>query len=671
MSLYQDLWRRNKFMLKLTDKLFPPTLLLSALLGFSTSLSAGTSDVQQQVYIKASNADRADFFGGAVAISGDTLVVGVENEGSSASGINGNQSDNSAPTSGAVYVFVREGDSWSQQAYIKASNTGGGDKFGAPGDHFGASVAIDGDTIVVGAPEEKSKARGVNGDQSDNTVDLAGAAYVFVRNGSSWSQQAYLKASNTIQLPNTFIYFEYGSSVAVSGDTVVVGAHGEHSNAGGINGDQSDTSLPYSGAAYVYTRSGTSWSQQAYIKASNPDEGDLFGLRLDLSGDSLVVGARSEASNATGINGNQSDNSAPFTGAAYVFARNGSVWSQQAYLKASNADHSDSFGFSVAIDGETVVVGANQESSNATGVNGDESNNSLGFAGAAYVFTRSGSKWSQQAYLKASNAGFRDRFGQTVTIGGDMLAVGTQNEESSATGIDGDQQDNSAPGAGAVYLFARDGGEWSQQAYIKASNTDSDDQFGKAIAINGDTLVVGAEREDSGESGIDADQQDNSVLSTGAVYVFTELAGNEAFSINAGLNDSWVHADAPFQGMFVTVFPVLKLIFVAWFTFDSEQPPEDMTAVFGAPDQRWVTALGFYDGNRTELRAELTTGGLFNSSEPLPVQDTNYGTINIEFSHCNLASVDYDFPSTGESGFFTMQRVVESNVALCEALNTE
>jgi FtsP/CotA-like multicopper oxidase with cupredoxin domain len=143
------------------------------------------------------------------------------------------------------------------------------------------------------------------------------------------------------------------------------------------------------------------------------------------------------------------------------------------------------------------------------------------------------------------------------------------------------------------------------------------------------------------------------------------------FEINSGLNDAWMIDGAPFQGMVITVFPVLKLFFVAWFTFDSEQPPENVTAVFGAPGQRWVTAMGFYDGNRAELKAELTTGGSFNASGPIPVQDTQYGTMVIEFSHCNLASVEFDFPDPGESDFFTMTRIVESNVSLCEQLNAE
>ena len=142
------------------------------------------------------------------------------------------------------------------------------------------------------------------------------------------------------------------------------------------------------------------------------------------------------------------------------------------------------------------------------------------------------------------------------------------------------------------------------------------------------------------------------------------------FQINAGLNDAWVNADAPLQGMFITVLPVLKLVFLAWFTFDSEQPPVDVLAEFGAPDQRWVTALGFYDGNRVEMAAELTTGGKFNASDPVPVQDTEYGTIDIEFTNCNHANLAFDFPSTGESGSFSIQRALESNVELCETLES-
>jgi hypothetical protein len=160
--------------------------------------------------------------------------------------------------------------------------------------------------------------------------------------------------------------------VAVSSDSVVVGAKVEDSNATGINGDGSNNSATNSGAAYVFVRNGTTWSQQAYLKASNTETDDNFGYSVAVSGDIVVVGARDEDSNAMGIDGNQSDNSAPSSGAAYVFMREGTNWSQRAYLKASNTETSDTFGYSVAVSGDTVAVGAEGEDSSATGTNGDE-----------------------------------------------------------------------------------------------------------------------------------------------------------------------------------------------------------------------------------------------------------------------------------------------------------
>jgi hypothetical protein len=221
----------------------------------------------------------------------------------------------------------------------------------------------------------------VNGNQSDDSSFRAGAAYVFVRSGTSWSQQAYLKASNTGKRD------AFGFSLSVSDDTVVVGAYGEASNATGVNGDQAFNGSPDAGAAYVFVRGGPSWSQQAYLKASNTRLGDIFGLSVSVSGDTVVVGAPYEYSNATGVNGDQSDNSADYSGAAYLFVRVGTTWSQQGYLKASNTNAEDVFGGSVSVAGDTVVVGAPGEDSSATGVNGDQSDNSADRAGAAYVFT--------------------------------------------------------------------------------------------------------------------------------------------------------------------------------------------------------------------------------------------------------------------------------------------
>jgi len=170
------------------------------------------------------------------------------------------------------------------------------------------------------------------------------------------------------------------------------------------------------------------------------------------------VGARAEGSDARGIDGDQADNSADGAGAVYVFTRMGSTWSQQAYVKASNAEALDSFGWSVALsaDGSTLAVGAPGENSNATGIDGDQADNSADGAGAVYVFTRSGSTWSQQAYLKASNADANDGFGSwsvTLSGNGSTLAVAALQEASNASGVGGDQADNSVPGAGAAYVF--------------------------------------------------------------------------------------------------------------------------------------------------------------------------------------------------------------------------
>ena len=470
-------------------------------------------------YFKASNTGAGDVFGYSVSLSnnGNTLAVGAYYEGSNATGINGNQSDNSAAGSGAAYVFIRSGKNWIQQAYIKASNTGV--------DAFGKSVSLssDGNTLAVGADYEGSNSTGVNGHQADNSAAGSGAAYVFTRSGTSWSQQAYIKASNTGAAD------EFGRSVSLSADgsILAVGATSEDSNAVGINGNQSDNSTPNSGAAYVFTRSGTSWSQQAYIKASNTGASDSFGLTVSLSadGNTLAVNSQNEGSNATGLNGDQTDNSASGSGAVYVFARSGSTWSQQAYIKASNSEANDYFSYSINLsaDGSTLAVGTPYEASNAVGINGNQSDNSTRGNGAVYVFTRSGTNWSQQAYIKTSYAGSHDFFGVMLSLSadGNKLAVGSQTDWSNATGINGDQTNNTVMRSGAVYVFNRSGTNWSQQAYVKAGTTEVNDSFAwPTLSGDGNTLAVGVLGEDSNATGIGGDQSDNAAGNSGAVYLY-------------------------------------------------------------------------------------------------------------------------------------------------------
>jgi hypothetical protein len=412
---------------------------------------------------------------------------------------------------------------WNQQAYLKAPNAGAGDQ-------LGYSVALSGDTMVVGAVGEDSNQTTITNSDSastDNSAADAGAVYLYVRSGSSWSQQAYLKAPNA----QTNDYF--GASVAISGDTIVVGASEEASNQTTITNGSSasaDNSAFATGAAYVVVRSGTSWSQQAYLKAPNAQADDNFGVSVAIDGDTLVVGAEAEASNQTTItNGASADNSAAGAGAAYVFVRSGSSWSQQAYLKAPNAQANDLFGHSVAIAGDTIVVGANTESSNqATITNGSSASadNSASEAGAAYVFVRSGSSWSQQAYLKAPDVDGGDNFGVCVAISGNTVVVGADSEDSNQTTITNGptaSANNDQTATGAVYVFVRSGTNWSQQAYLKAPNAGNGDNFGYSVAISGDTIAVGARKEDASQTTVingASASADNSASQSGAAYVF-------------------------------------------------------------------------------------------------------------------------------------------------------
>lgn len=379
----------------------------------------GTSWLQQ-AYLKASNTQAGDNFGTAVAISGDTIVVGATNEDSASTGVD-SMPNESASNSGAAYVFFRSGGSWSQQGYLKASNTGASDL-------FGESVSVSGDTVVVGAAKEGS---------------LSGAAYVFTRSAMTWSQQAFLKALNSDTNDN------FGTSVAISGDSIVVGASGESSSTLGVNSSPNN-SASSSGAAYAFTRNGISWSQQAYLKASNTESNDLFGTSVAISADTIVVGAHGEDSSSTGVN-SMSNELANGAGAVYVFVRSGVMWSQQAYIKASEVGDLDFFGYSVDISNDTLVVGAYWEDSSTTGVDSTP-NEGAGDSGAAYAFNRNGLVWSQQHYLKASNTDSGDLFGFNVAASGNLIVVGALFEDSSTMGVDSTPNEG-ASDSGAAYVY--------------------------------------------------------------------------------------------------------------------------------------------------------------------------------------------------------------------------
>lgn len=511
----------------------------------SSSTAAAGAQLKQVAYLKGSNIEAGDHFGcGGVldghagygaALSGDgnTLAIGAPHESGGSKGINGDQKDNSVYGSGAVYVFTKNGNTWAQQAYVKPSNPQMSAEFG-----HAVVLSADGNTMAVSAYWEASKATGVNGDGTDESIPQAGAVYVFTRTGTRWTQQAYIKASNTGEAGTADRFGDgdqFGVSLTLSDDgrTLAVGAISEDSNAPGINGNQADNSMTSAGAVYVFSRTGNTWAQQAYIKPSNPDAGDLFGysVTLNADGNTLAVGSYDEGGSARGING-PPDNMRRGSGAVYIFARTGTAWAQQAYIKASNAEAGDSFGVNVSLsdDGNTLLASSLDEDCLATGVNPQGQGCDSDFkadrsSGAAYVFVRSGTTWTEQAYLKSSNSGANDWFGSRAALSGDgnTAVLGASLEDSSGRGVDGKQDDDKAAESGAVYFFRRTGTIWAQLHYVKSASADAYDEFGGSVAMSrdGKTIVITAHSEDGSSHGVGGNQADNGAAEAGAAYVFS------------------------------------------------------------------------------------------------------------------------------------------------------
>ncbi len=481
----------------------------AALAGLTLTSGAGevAGPITQQAYVKASNSGMNDQFGwpgGGIAIAGDTLVVGAPKEDSSAKGVDGDQGDGLDPTpmnrmdgfdSGAAYVFWRYGTGWAQQAYLKSTDT-------ASYDLFGRAVAVSGDTVVVSAAGAKGKQDG---------VPFVGAVYVFVREGTTWRQQARLT------VPGSDDYTRFGASVAISGDTLVIGAESEKRGGAKAGGEE----ILMAGAAYVFVRDGGKWSQQARLEASNAKYKLHFGGTVAVSGDTLIVGAIGDNSASGGVNGDQSDQSVVSAGAAYVFMREGTKWSQQAYLKAPKPGEFDEFGTSVAVSGDTAVVGATgvKAGDAKPGNKGDDRDDG---PGAAFVFVRADGKWSGQASLIPPNFEGGEEFGCSVAISGEHLVVGAKQTR--------DRSDKQRNHPGAAHVFTRKDNTWDRGTPITASNPENGDLFGGSVAIAADTVAVGAAGEDGFARGINAkqDKQNNGNSSSGAAYVFVMSGAEKA-----------------------------------------------------------------------------------------------------------------------------------------------
>jgi hypothetical protein len=414
---------------------------------------------------------------------------------------------------------------WHQEAYLKASN-------GDSSRKFGSALSIEGDTLVVAGGNDGSNQTTITNGQASSTntsLPSSGATFVYKRIGSNWIQEAYIKAVNADI--NDF----FGASVSIDRDTIAVGATGEASTQTTITNGATASSintLTNGGAVYVYKRTGANWTQEAYIKPSNPDMADGFGYSVKMHADTLLVSTQGEDSNQVTItNGTTAslDNSKISSGAAYVYKRTGTTWAQEAFIKAANADTSDIFGIASSFHRDTVAIGAPNESSNQTTItNGTtaSTDNTKANAGAVYIYKRTGVTWAQEAYIKPSNANNTQAFGGSVGIDGDTLVVDAYNENSNQTTITNGataSADVSATAAGAVYIFGRSGATWTQKAYIKAFNNTAGNNFGKNVAISGNTIVVGALNESSSLTTITngaAPTVDTLAATSGAAYVY-------------------------------------------------------------------------------------------------------------------------------------------------------
>ncbi len=399
--------------------------------GLSSEMSALPALTPEELCSRfASDAEDDDRFGRSVALDGDLAIVGANLE----DGEGGSDR-------GAAYILDRdEGgtNNWGEVKKLTASDA-------ANGDLFGNSVSISGGTTVVGAPYE------------DTGGTDSGAAYIFYRDRDgedNWGQEAKLAASDA-ESGDLF-----GWSVAISSNFAVVGAPYEDS--GGTD----------SGAAYVFFRNQNgenNWGQVAKLTASDAADGDQFGISVAISGDFVVVGA------------NFGDGLEADSGAAYIFNRNqggDDTWGQVTKLTASDGQSVDMFGYSVAIDGAYVVVGALGKSGGGI------------FRGAAYIYGRNqggDDNWGEVMKLTSSDPGDFDYFGGSVAIDGNYIVVG-------AAGKWGD-----GIYRGAAYIYDRNRGgddNWGEVMKLTASNPEDEAFFGNSVAISGNYAIVGAEEED-------------------------------------------------------------------------------------------------------------------------------------------------------------------------------
>lgn len=398
---------------------------------------------QELVELNASDAASRDVFGQSISISGQSILIGAPGD------------NHNGGNSGSAYLFDNGGSAWVEGARLNAADS-------VTADSFGLSVGLSGDLAVIGARGD---------DHVNQSGNDEGSAYVFLRTGTSWAEEAKLVALS----PAPGDYF--GQSVSISNDTIAVGAP----HADNIGAD--------AGAVYVFVRSGTSWSQEAVLTASDGADKDLFGFSVWIDGDTLLVGAARD------------DDGGSNSGSAYVFVRTGTSWNQEAKLVATDAAAKDAFGRSVTCSGDTAVIGAHADDD--AGLN----------SGSAYVYTRSGSIWTESAKLLPSDGQARAAFGWAVSIEADTIVVGAQGKSDAGTS------------SGAAYVFVGGGTSWSQSLKLVPSESVSADFFGSSVALSGGRVVVGAAWDDDAGRNSGSAHIFSSLPAPGMSYCFGDGTG--------------------------------------------------------------------------------------------------------------------------------------------------
>jgi hypothetical protein len=365
-------------------------------------------------------------YGLGLAASGDTLLVGAPG----------------AFPDELVDIYVRNGPSWKLQATLNSPD-------GSSGDFFGESVAIQGDLVAVGAPDHLS---------------ASGAVYVFSRAAGEWTFLAKLRAADAGSSAR------FGESISIDGNTMAIGAFGANQRRG---------------AVYVFVNSGSGWVEQQRLTAADALANDNFGAALSLSNERLLVGAPLK-------DGPTSD-----AGAAYVFTRTGTSWSQQTKLQRPGALASERFGTAVALDGDIAAIGATDVS--VEGVSG---------AGAALVFTRGGQTWALQATLHSSEVSAGEQFGGAIALVGERLLVGAGYDTVNGIALQGSAE-----------VFLRENGSWVMKQRLLASEPGNEDQLGYGVALSGNFAAASAPGTTVGGQAY-----------AGAVHAFISLATNTSIA---------------------------------------------------------------------------------------------------------------------------------------------